>query len=277
LDKALQNRPSKLAPNRWDSVLSGAREVRATIAEVKALRQQITETVGGISTASGRMRTKLSELEQGFSELAKEAQADGDGTAGLAAMPPTLLNMTQREVSIYRNGADLCSATAQYFAEALANYKDSLAVLDRCGPMVDRFERAADGFIELASLGKEVEDAYATLAGFAEGLNAILDLFERLAATTREAVAKGTLPIDRASSVAMMPVKPVSDGQVQRSTPARTTTLSAGTKASAVATIGTKPNETKSVVRSTPTLTDLQRQYPDPNRLYWAKKRAGIP
>ena len=182
--------------------------------------------------------------------------------------------MTQREVSIYGNGAALCSSTAEFFAEALANYKENLAVLDRCGPMVTRFERAADGFIELASLGKEVQGALDTLNGFAEQLNEVLDLFEKLATTTREAVAKGTPPSAPPSSVATQRVRSLPDSQVHGSVPTRTTTVPAGTKVGVVAPVGTKPIE--STVRSAPTLLDLQRSSRDSLSFYYAKKQAGI-
>lgn len=225
LDQTLQNRPPKL-PTRWESVLIGSQEVKATVTKLKALRQEIGDATRGLSEASGLMRTSLKELENKFNDLAKEAQADMDGTSGSAAMPPSLLAAVQREAAIWRNGVELCSATSEYFASALASQKENISLLDRCGPMLARLERGAEGFIELAKLGKQAEEAKNTLATFSEQLNGVLDIFEQLASTTREAVAQvGPSPAKSTSPAATVvaSVTPVPPAQVQSARTAKVT------------------------------------------------------
>lgn len=193
--KASSDLPEKL-PSKWDDVLAGATRIEATVAKLKEVRETVQKGVKGLSGASGETRAELHRIEQGFRTLAEQAQAELDGTAKtkLPPLPAPLVAKVKREIEIHAASAEVCKEAALSFATTLGHFKEEVALLDRCGPMFDRFHEAALLYRSLAKVGKRLELAKKVLGRFSEELNDILDQLDQMNVRIRSAISDVPTP-----------------------------------------------------------------------------------
>jgi hypothetical protein len=189
--------PSKTDASKWDSVLTGAKEIGEKVAQLKRVRAELLALTKEQGNLTGTFRAKVDQLKGLFLELEKEARREIDGTNGASALPETLLEPIKREAELYRATAEACDKLAGRAALTFAGQKESLVMVDRCGSMLDRLQKASDQYVQLAQLGKQIDESSRGLTIFAAQLNAILDLFGSLNAKTKEAVSfLGEHPIE---------------------------------------------------------------------------------
>jgi hypothetical protein len=101
-----------------------------------------------------------------------------------------LLEGTKREAAQHLAGAEAAKSVADAYSKALAAFKDQIAVLERCGPQLDRLSKAADNYEKLARIGEQLDAAHKALSGFAGEINSILDMLEGLNNKVRAAVSE---------------------------------------------------------------------------------------
>ena len=212
IDRTLEKLPEKVSTSKWTSIKSGALEIKKKAEALSATLRQIDTTLGDLRIGEGRLAKRLDEMVREFESLTNEAESDA------AKLPEPLANVAKRERDTWRRGAVITQAFKDHYQSLLADFDEQVKSLKLVQPILARIMMGSDLYVELATVGEDLETGVATLQTLVDQLNAILDMFDALAGHTEDAIAKAnpmTSPIFNAASQEVPSVNaavPSSDG-----------------------------------------------------------------
>ncbi len=154
-------------------------------AKVAHLREQIAteEQLGdSLGAKGGKLQVRLGATCARFESLAGQAESQARG------LPEPLRTVVLRERENWRRWAQISETFGSTFASVLAGQEKRIGQLAEIDLILKRLSEGADGVLELAALGQQV-DGTAMQANVDE-LNAILDAFDHLSDGVKAAIAQ---------------------------------------------------------------------------------------
>lgn len=184
IDGTLEKLPEKVSTSKWENVKYGALEIKQKAEVLSSTLKQIETNISDLRIGEGRLAKRLDEMVRAFESLTSEAEADA------AQLPEPLANLAKRERDTWRRGARIVRSFNDHYQSLLTDCDEQVSNLKLVQPILARIIRGADLYVELATVGEDLETGVAALQTLVDQFNAILDMFDLLAGQTEDAIAK---------------------------------------------------------------------------------------
>lgn len=184
IDRTLEKLPEKVSTSKWTSIKSGALEIKKKAEVLSSTLKQIDSNISDLRIGEGRLAKRLDEMVREFESLADEAES------GAAELPELLANVAKRERDTWKRGALITQAFKDYYQSLLADCDEQVNCLKLVQPILARIIRGTELYVELATVGEDLESGVVALQTLVDQFNAILDMFDALAGQTEDAIAE---------------------------------------------------------------------------------------
>lgn len=209
--------PKRIEPGQWANTRTAAVELKRAVTETIAARKSLLDSVNGLAADQGRLRDQVAQIQRLTLDLEGQARREIQAADGAEPLPSLLQSLVQQEADGYAASAADVNKLDTIWGSILSTHRGELETIRRADGMLRRLDQHADNFTKLAELGVQVEEISTQLSQVAEGLNRIIQLFEKLNSSARTAV--NTTQPGKSQATVTPPHKPVAPNQEPVSIP----------------------------------------------------------